>query len=39
MEYKMELKTYGVGEVWGWLKSVFGFFPKILQKNMNALVG
>ena len=39
MEYKMELKSYGVGEVLGWLKSLFRFFHKILQKNMNALVG
>ena len=39
MEYRMELKSYGVGEVLGWLKGLFGFFHKILQKNMNALVG
>ena len=39
MEYKMELKSYGVGEVWGWLKSLFGFFHKMLQKNMNERVG
>ena len=39
MEYKMELKSYQVGEVWGWLKSLFGFFHKMLQKNMNEHVG
>ena len=39
MEYKMELESYWVGEVWGWLKSLFGFFHKMLQKNMNERVG
>ena len=39
MEYKMELESYWVEEVWGWLKSLFGFFHKMLQKNMNEHVG
>ena len=48
MEYKMEPKSYGVGEVLGWLKSLFGFFhyifpnkhfgqPITLEKSTNGL--